>query len=115
MSYENLASIYYGFVIEDKDVIFNMEQEAVDKYIEDDWYIGDHYGQSFHYHSWEPEGSLVLGVECYETDDITTITPYALNKVVDETREALIEIYKELFPDRDEVPEPRLVLIQRNF
>ena len=115
MSYENLASIYYGFVIEDKDVIFNMEQEAADKYIEDDWYIGDHYGQSFNYHSWEPEGSLVLGVECYETDDITTITPYALNRVVDETREALIEIYKELFPDRDEVPEPRLVLIQRNF
>lgn len=115
MSYENLASIYYGFVIEDKDVIFNMEQEAVDKYIEDDWFIGDHYGQGFYYHSWEPEGSLVLGVECYETDDIMTITPYAMNKVIDETREALIEIYKELFPDRDEIPEPRFVLIQRNF
>lgn len=115
MSIENFASIYYGFVIEDNDILFNADKEAVERFIDDDWYIGEHYGQGFYYHSWENEGSLVLGVECYETDDITTITPYALNKVVNETREALIEIYKELFPDRDEVPEPRLVLIQRNF
>lgn len=115
MSMDNLASIYYGFVIEDRDVIFNMEQEAVDKYIEDDWYIGDHYGQSFYYHSWENDSPMVVGVECYETDDILDITDYAMSKIVADTKEGLMEIYKELFPDRDEIPEPRFLLIQRQF
>ena len=115
MGFENLASIYYGFVIEDKDIVFNTEEEAVEKYIDDDWYIGEHYGQGFYYHSWECDGSLVLGIECYETDDVLDITPHAMMSVVDATREGLIEIYKELFPNCDEIPEPRFILIQRQF
>lgn len=115
MSREYLASIYYGFIIEDRDVVFNTNRGAFEQYIEDDWYIGEHYGQSFYYHSWEFDSPLVLGVECYETDDILDITDYAMSKIVADTKEELMEIYKELFPDRDEIPEPRFLLIQRSF
>lgn len=115
MSIENLASIYYGFIIEDNDILFNADKEAVERFVDDDWYIGEHYGQGFYYHSWESESPLVLGVECYETDDILDITDYAMGKIVKDTKEGLMEIYKELFPNRDEIPEPRFLLIQRQF
>jgi hypothetical protein len=115
MSRDNLASIYYGFIIEDNDILFNADKEAVEDYVDDDWYIGEHYGQGFYYDCWEFESDLVLGVECYETEDILDITDYAMSKIVADTKEGLMEIYKELFPDRDEIPEPRFLLIQRSF
>lgn len=115
MSIENLASIYYGFIIEDNNILFDANEEAVERFIDDDWYIGEHYGQGFYYHSWESESPLVLGIECYETDDILDITDYAMGKIVKDTKEGLMEIYKELFPNRDEIPEPRFLLIQRQF
>ena len=115
MSMEHLASIYYGYVIEDNDILFNADKEAVERFIDDDWYIGEHYGQGFYYHCREFESPLILGVECYETDDILDITDYAMGKIVKDTKEGLIEIYKELFPNRDEIPEPRFLLVQREF
>ena len=113
MSTENLASIYYGFVIEDNDILFNANKEAVERFIDDDWYIGEHYGQGFYYHSWEFDSPLVLGVECYETDDVLDFTPFDIAKITS-TKDGLKEIYKELFPNK-EVPEPRFLLIQRQF
>jgi hypothetical protein len=58
---------------------------------------------------------VVFGIECYETDDILDITDYAMSQVVKKTKEGLMEIYKEIFPNRDEIPEPRFLLIQREF
>lgn len=112
MSMDNLASIYYGFAIE-YDEVDQIPEDKIETYIDDSWYIGEHFGQGFYYHAWRSD-TLILGVECYETDDITEITPYALSKVVNETTEALKEIYHELFPDRD-IKEPRILLIQREF
>lgn len=114
MSMKHLASIYYGFAIEDNDILFNADKEAVERFVDDDWHIGEHYGQGFYYHSWEFENPLILGVECYETDDVMSITPYTLSKIIEETTEGLKEIYKNLFPGRD-VKEPSVLLIQREF
>ena len=115
MSVEHLASIYYGYIIEDNDVLFNADKTAAEKYLDDDWYINDLYGQSFYPHCWEEEGPLVLGIEGYDTEDIIDITDYAMSQIVEKTKEGLMEIYKELFPNRDEIPEPRFLLIQREF
>lgn len=112
MSMEHLASIHYGYILE-ADEIELIPEEMVEAFIDDDWYIGEHYGQGFYYHSWTSD-AIVLGVECYETDDVMGITPYALSKIVEETTEGLKEIYHELFPDRD-IKEPRILLIQREF
>ena len=49
MSVEHLASIYYGYIIEDNDVLFNADKTAAEKYFDDDWYINDLYGQSFYH------------------------------------------------------------------
>ena len=112
MSIDNLASIYYGYVLE-ADEIALIPEEMIEAFIDDSWYIGDNFGQGFHYHAWTSD-TIVLGIECYDTDDIISITPYALSKIVEETTEGLKEIYQELFPDRD-VKEPSVLLIQREF
>lgn len=115
MSVEYFASIYYGYIIENNDVLFNADKTAAEKYFDDDWYINDLYGQSFYHHYWEKESPMVLGIGCYETDEILDITDYTMSQVVEKTKEGLMEIYKELFPNRDEIPEPRFLLIQRVF
>jgi hypothetical protein len=112
MSTNYLASIHYGYILE-ADEIELIPEETVEAFIDDDWYIGEHYGQSFYYHSWTDD-ALVLGIECYDTDDVIGITPYAISKIVEETTEGLKEIYKNLFPGRD-VKEPSVLLIQRVF
>ncbi len=109
---EHLASIHYGYVLE-ADEIELIPEEMVEAFIDDNWYIGEHFGQGFYYHSWTDD-AIVLGIECYETDDVMGITPYALSKIVEETTEGLKEIYKNLFPGRD-VKEPSVLLIQREF
>lgn len=112
MSMEHLASIHYGYVLE-ADEIELIPEEMIEAYIDDSWYIGEHFGQGFYYHSWTDD-AIVLGIECYETDDVMGITPYALSKIVEETTEGLKEIYKNLFPGRD-IKEPSVLLIQREF
>ena len=112
MSIEHLASIHYGYILE-TDEIELIPEEMIEAFIDDDWYIGEHYGQGFYYHSWTDD-AIVLGIECYETDDVMGITPYALSKIVEETAEGLKEIYKNLFPGRD-IKEPSVLLIQREF
>lgn len=112
MSMGHFASIYYGYVLE-ADEIDLISKEMVEAYIDDNWYIEELYGQSFYYHSWT-EDAIVLGIECYETDDVIDITPYALSKIVEKTTEGLKEIYKNLFPERD-IKEPRVLLIKREF
>lgn len=112
MSVEHLASIYYGYILE-ADEIELISEEMIEAFIDDSWYIGEHFGQSFYYHSWTDD-AIVLGIECYETDDVMGITPYALSKIIEETTEGLKEIYKNLFPGRD-VKEPSVLLIQREF
>jgi hypothetical protein len=109
---EHLASIHYGYIIE-ADEIELIPEEMVEAYIDDSWYIGENFGQGFYYHSWTDD-TIVLGIECYETDDVMGITPYALSKIVEETTEGLKEIYKNLFPGRD-IKEPSVLLIQREF
>jgi hypothetical protein len=109
---EHLASIHYGYIIE-ADEIELIPEEMVEAYIDDSWYIGENFGQGFYYHSWTDD-AIVLGIECYETDDVMGITPYALSKIVEETTEGLKEIYKNLFPGRD-IKEPSVLLIQREF
>lgn len=112
MSVNHLASIHYGYILE-ADEIELIPEEMVEAFIDDDWYIGEHYGQGFYYHSWTDD-AIVLGIECYETDDVMGITPYALSKIIEETTEGLKEIYKNLFPGRD-IKEPTVLLIQREF
>lgn len=112
MSIEHLASIHYGYVIE-ADEIELIPEEMIEAYIDDSWYIGENFGQGFFYRSWTDD-AIVLGIECYETDDVIGITPYALSKIVEETTEGLKEIYKNFFPGRD-VKEPSVLLIQREF
>lgn len=112
MSMEHLASIHYGYVLE-PDEIELIPEEMIETYIDDNWYIGDNFGQGFYYHSWTDD-AIVLGIECYETDDVMGITPYALSKIVEETTEGLKEIYQKLFPERD-IKEPGVLLIQREF
>lgn len=112
MSMEHLASIHYGYVLE-SDEIELISEEIFEAYIDDNWYIGDHFGQGFYYHSWTSD-AIVLGIECYETDDVMGITPYALSKIIEETTEGLKEIYQKLFPERD-IKEPSVLLIQREF
>jgi hypothetical protein len=109
---EHLASIHYGYIIE-ADEIELIPEEMVEAYIDDSWYIGENFGQGFYYHSWTDD-AIVLGIECYETDDVIGITPYAISKIVEETTEGLKEIYKNLFPGRD-IKEPSVLLIQREF
>jgi hypothetical protein len=112
MSTNYLASIHYGYILE-ADEIELIPEEMVEAYIDDSWYIGENFGQGFYYHSWTDD-AIVLGIECYETDDVMGITPYALSKIVEETTEGLKEIYKNLFPGRD-IKEPSVLLIQREF
>jgi hypothetical protein len=112
MSTDYLASIHYGYILE-ADEIELIPEEMVEAFIDDDWYIGEHYGQGFYYHSWTDD-AIVLGIECYDTDDVIGITPYAISKIIEETTEGLKEIYKNLFPGRD-VKEPSVLLIQRVF
>jgi hypothetical protein len=109
---EHLASIHYGYIIE-ADEIELIPEEMVEAYIDDSWYIGENFGQGFYYHSWTDD-AIVLGIECYETDDVMGITPYALSKIVEETTEGLKEIYQNLFPGRD-IKEPSVLLVQRVF
>ena len=112
MSMEHLASIHYGYVLE-ADEIELISEEKIEAYIDDSWHIGGHFGQGFYYHSWTDD-AIVLGIECYETDDVMGITPYAISKIIEETTEGLKEIYKNLFPGRD-IKEPTVLLIQREF
>lgn len=109
MSMEHLASIYYGYVLEVNEIEL-ISDEMIETYIDDNWYVGDYFGESFHYHSWTSD-TIVLGIGCYETDDVMGIAPYALSKIVEETTEGLKEIYQKLFPERD-VREPSILLIQ---
>lgn len=112
MSMEHLASIHYGYIIE-ADEIELIPEEMVEAYIDDSWYIGENFGQGFYYHSWTDD-AIVLGIECYDTDDVISITPYAISKIIEETTEGLKEIYQSLFPGRD-IKEPSVLLIQREF
>ena len=112
MSVDHLASIHYGYILE-ADEIELIPEEMIEAFIDDSWYIGENFGQGFYYHSWTDD-AIVLGIECYETDDVIGITPYALSKIVEETTEGLKEIYKNLFPGRD-IKEPTVLLIQREF
>jgi hypothetical protein len=113
MSIEHLASIYYGYTFDWED-FDDMSEEMIEKYIDDTWYVADQFGQAFNYHAYSSD-KVVFGIECYETDDILDITDYAMSQVVKKTKEGLMEIYKEIFPNRDEIPEPRFLLIQREF